>query len=297
MAFEPEDTGIKGIDYMLQDIEPYQFNNEFKDKSPKSDDYILIFRGEELLLENQAGEIKFPKFEHLKKLFPEIEESLIYLFSVDKSAFYYSPKVYKETADLHYMSVQNIRETLPNWMAFVAATAGHLAQWYESNRYCGKCAKPMTQSKTERALCCKPCEIIKYPKICPAIIVGIIDKDKDKILLTRYADRPYKKLGLVAGFMEIGETLETTVKREVMEEVGLRVKNIKYFKSQPWPFSQSILVGFFAELDGSPEVNIDSKELSEAIWHSREEIPLFDSYLSLTNEMIETFREDNLSVI
>jgi len=280
---------------MLQDIEPYQFNNEFKEKEPESEDYLLIFRGEELLLEKVSGQIQFPKIEHLNELIPDIKETLIYLFSIDKSAFYYSPKTIKETADLCYMSIQQVRETLPNWMAFVAATANHLAQWYDINRYCGKCAKPMTKSKTERALCCESCGIIKYPNICPAIIVGIIDKDK--ILLTRYADRPYKKLGLVAGFTEIGETLETTIKREVMEEVGLRVKNIKYFKSQPWAFSQSILVGFFAELDGSHEVNIDSEELSEAIWLSRDEISLSDSNLSLTNEMIETFRDDKISIL
>lgn len=281
---------------MLQDIEPYQFNNEFKEKKPDKDDYVLIFNGEELLLNNNSGQIQFPKIMHIRKLIPDIEETSIYLFSVDESHFYYCSKTVKETDELHYISIQQIRETMPNWMAFIAATACHLAQWYDSNRYCGRCAKPMTQHKTERALCCEACGSTIYPKICPAVIVGIIDKDKDKILLTRYADRPYKKLGLVAGFTEIGETMENTVKREVMEEVGLRVKNIKYFKSQPWAFSQSILVGFFAELDGSPEVNIDSKELSEAIWLSRDEISLSNSHISLTNEMIETFRSDKILV-
>lgn len=279
---------------MLQDIEPYQFNNEFREKKPESADYVIIFRDEELLFANCSGQIQFPKIEHLSETIPNIEETLIYLFSVDESAFYYSSKTVKETADFCYKSLLSIRETMSNWMAFVAATAGHLAQWYETNRYCGKCANPMSHSKTERAMRCNSCGTTIYPKICPAIIVGIIDRDNDKILLARYADRPYKKLGLVAGFIEIGETLENTVKREVMEEVGLRVKNIKYFKSQPWPFSQSILVGFFAELEGNSKVNIDSNELSEAIWLSRGEIPLSDSTLSLTNEMIEAFRADSL---
>lgn len=279
---------------MLQDIEPYQFNNEFKEKKPGVDDYIIIFKGEELLMDKSSGQI--PKVETISKLISDIEDSLIYLFSVDESAFYYSSKTIDETGELGYKNLQTIRETMPKWIAFIAATACHLAQWYDSNRYCGKCAKPLSHSKTERALCCENCGITKYPNIFPAIIVGIIDKDNDKILLTRYADRPYKKLSLVAGFMEIGETLENTIKREVMEEVGLRVKNIKYFKSQPWAFSQSILVGFFAELDGNPEVNIDSKELSEATWFSREEISITDTNLSLTNEMIEAYRADKLKV-
>ena len=281
---------------MLQDIEPYQFNNEFKQKTPESTDYVLIFNGEELLLENNFGEIKFPKLEKISKLIPDIAETLTYLFSVDDSAFYLSAKQVKATADFYYESISAIRETMPNCFVFVASTANHLAQWYDTNRYCGKCAALMTQSKTERALCCEPCGITKYPNISPAIIVGIIDKANDKILMTRYANRPYTKLALVAGFMEIGETLENTVKREVMEEVGLRVKNIIYFKSQPWPFSQSILVGYFADLDGSSVVNLDSEELSEATWLSRDEIPLSDSTISLTSDMVEAFRADKVPV-
>lgn len=282
---------------MLQDIEPYQFNNEFKAKEPECDDYVLLFRDEELLLENDNEQISFPKIGQISKLIPNIKETLIYLFSVDKYAFYYSINSIKETPKLSYKSIQDIRDSMPTWMAFIAATANHLAQWYESNHYCGKCAAPMSRSQKERALCCDSCGIIKYPNICPAVIVGIINKDNDKILMTRYANRPYTKLALVAGFTEIGETLENTVKREVMEEVGLRVKNIKYYKSQPWAFSQSLLVGFFAELDGSSEVNIDSEELSEAIWVSRDNLPVPDSTFSLTNEMIEAFREDKFALI
>lgn len=153
---------------MLQDIEPYQFNNEFIEKEPKKDDYVLMFRGEELLLENRSEQIQFLKVEHISELIPDIEKTLIYLFSVDKSAFYCSLKPIKETADLRYCSIQNIRETMPSWMTFVAATASHLAQWYDSNRYCGKCAKPMIQRTTERALYCKSCGITIYPKISPS---------------------------------------------------------------------------------------------------------------------------------
>ena len=282
---------------MLQDIEPYQFNNEFKKKEPENNDYVIIFRGEELLLERDCQHINFPRVEKVSALIPDIKGTLIYLFSIDESAFYFSAKAINEACDLCYMSVQDLKDTLPRWMAFAVATANHLVQWYDSNRYCGKCATLMTQSKKERALCCESCGATKYPNISPAVIVGIIDKDNDKILMTRYANRPFKKLALVAGFTEVGETLENTVKREVMEEVGLRVNNIRYFKSQPWSFSQSILVGFFADLDGSSNINIDSEELSEAMWLSRSEIPLSESTISLTSEMIELFRANQVPVI
>lgn len=148
----------------------------------------------------------------------------------------------------------------------------------------------MEFSTQERALFCPKCGLIKYPDIHPAIIVAITDNDK--ILLTRYASRPYKKWSLVAGYTEFGETLENTIKREIMEEVGLKVKNIRYFKSQPWALSQSLLMGFFAELDGDNKIKLDKTELSEAVWFKREEIPVCDEVMSLTNTMIETFRKN-----
>lgn len=136
---------------------------------------------------------------------------------------------------------------------------------------------------------------MEYPKISPAIIVGILDGTR--ILMTRYSLGPYRKYALVAGFMEIGETLEDTVRREVMEEVGLRVKNIRYFKNQPWAFSDSLLVGFFADVDGSPKVTLDQTELAEATWFEREHMPPGgSSNISLTYEMIEAFRKNTLNI-
>ena len=93
-----------------------------------------------------------------------------------------------------------------------------------------------------------------------------------------------------AGFVEIGETLEQTIEREVMEEVGLKVKNIRYYKSQPWAFSSSLIAGFFAELDGSDQVTLDENELAEAVWVKREDIPENPIKISLANEMMEVFQ-------
>jgi len=121
------------------------------------------------------------------------------------------------------------------------------------------------------------------------VIVGIIDGDR--ILMTKYSSS-HHRYALVAGFVEIGETLEQCVMREVMEEVGIKVKNLKYYASQPWPFSGSLLMGFFAELDGDDALTIDRTELSDGRWFHRDEIPAGDSVLSLTWTMIEAFREN-----
>lgn len=137
-------------------------------------------------------------------------------------------------------------------------------------------------------LFCSACKNAVYPKIAPAVIVGIIHGDK--ILMTKYAGREYKKYALIAGFTEIGETLEDTVKREVMEEVGLKVTDITYYKSQPWGFDSNLLVGFFAKLSGTDNVTLDQEELATAEWFQREEIPVEYDDCSLTNDMIIQFK-------
>ena len=128
-----------------------------------------------------------------------------------------------------------------------------------------------------------------YPRINPAVIVGVTDGDR--LLLTKYRGRAYKKYALVAGFTEIGESFEQTVAREVMEETGLKVKNIRYYKSQPWGFADNILAGYFCEVDGDPTIRMDREELSVAEWFERDEIPVEPEDLSLTNEMIIHFKQ------
>ena len=147
----------------------------------------------------------------------------------------------------------------------------------------------MTHSEKERMLYCGECRNMEYPKICPAVIIGVTDGNR--ILMSMYAGRAYKKYALLAGFTEIGETVEQTVAREVMEEVGLKVKNIRYYKSQPWAFTDTLLMGFYCDLDGDDGITLDENELAMAEWFEREEIPVEPSRDSLTNEMIIRFKK------
>ena len=139
----------------------------------------------------------------------------------------------------------------------------------------------------ERALRCPQCGQVIYPRINPAVIVGVIKGDC--LLITRYRTG-FAHNALVAGFTEIGETLEQTVEREVMEETGVKVKNIRYYKSQPWGMAQDILMGFYCEADGDAEIRVDRNELKYAEWIPREEIVLQPTNLSLTNEMMQRFK-------
>ena len=129
---------------------------------------------------------------------------------------------------------------------------------------------------------------MEFPKICPATIIAV--RDGNRLLLSKYAGRAYKKYALLAGYTEIGETIEETVKREVMEEVGLKVKNIQYYKSQPWSFSDTLLMGFYCNLDGEDKITLDQDELALAEWFEREDLPEVTSDESLTNEMIQMFK-------
>ena len=136
---------------------------------------------------------------------------------------------------------------------------------------------------------CPSCGQMEYPKICPCGLVGILHEDK--ILVTRYKGEHRGRYALVAGFTEIGETIEETVHREVMEETGLHVKNLRYYNCQPWPYSESLLFGFFCELDGSSRIILEEDELAMAKWISREELDVVSDDFSLTNEMLCVFKE------
>lgn len=162
------------------------------------------------------------------------------------------------------VGVDSFRKAKPKATAFAAITAYHLYGWYRDNHYCGRCGRPTIHDNKERMVKCPVCGNMVFPKISPAVIVAVTDNDR--VLLTKYAGRTYKNYALVAGFNEAGETIEQTVRREVMEEVGLKVKNLKYYKSQPWGLSGSLLSGFFCELDGDDKITLQEDELSLGTW-------------------------------
>lgn len=273
---------------MIQDIAPHKFNNAYTACSPEPGDPIMVFDGNRILMDCRGnGDPKFPKYE---KESPT-EGEYIYLFSIDEVKYFLAPDTArKEDASYRYFLPRELYRYRPEYEAFAAVTAMQLNNWYHNNRFCGRCGSPLRRDHIERMMKCDSCGNTIYPKISPVAIVGVMDGDR--ILMTKYASREYKRYALVAGFTEIGETMEETVAREVMEEVGLRVKNITYYKSQPWSFTDTLLMGFFCELDGSDQIKMDEKELSVAEWVSREEMDIKPDGISLTNEMMMKFKEN-----
>lgn len=274
---------------MIQDIEPYVYNNAYDPKAPDKDSFVLYCHDMEVLVKYEWKEIAFPTFGELEKLNPDIYEQYTYLFSIDQMRFYLTEHLtYDAAGNFQMIHKEQFRHAKPRHLAFAGITGFQLYNWYKSRKYCGKCGKPLKKDQKERMLYCENCHQMEYPKISPAVIVGVTDGNR--ILMSKYADRDYKKYALLAGFTEIGETIEETVKREVMEEVGLKVKNIRFYKSQPWSFTDTLLMGFFADLDGDSEITLDQEELALAEWFEREEIPVTERNISLTNEMILAFK-------
>lgn len=269
---------------MIQDIYPRQFHIEYMPKRPSEDSPVMFFNGGKVLIHTENDLITFPKY----KDFNLNEICCVYLFCIDSIDFFLALTDDEIPVDgFDFQPISIFRQAKPQHLAFAGITANHVANWYKNNIYCGRCSARLSHSDNERALFCPCCDNIIYPKISPAVMVAV--SDGDKLLLTKYSGREYKKFGLIAGFVEAGETIEETARREVMEEVGLKIKNIRYYKSQPWGLSESLLIGYFAELDGDSKITLDENELSEGVWIKKDEIIVSDDNVSLTTEMIRKF--------
>ena len=276
---------------MIQDIAPHHYHNEYKPVAPDKKSFILAYNKERNILLKKDGEtMTLPRFEELEGRLSNLYENYIYLFSIDEEHFYLIPELDTSLlSEYQFETIRFLRIAQPQYLAFAGVTGYQLFQWYSKRRFCGCCGKPMLHSQKERMMECPSCGNQEYPVLCPAVIVGITNGDK--IILSKYEGRRFKRYALIAGFAEIGETIEETVHREVMEEVGLKVKNLRYYKSQPWSFSGTLLFGFFCDVDGDDTLTVDHEELSMAQWVERDKIPDQGNNISLTKEMMMLFRD------
>ena len=185
--------------------------------------------------------------------------------------------------DLH-----ELYEILDEDLFLLAGRAIQIINWDKNHRYCGKCGTLTGNMENEMAKICPECGHICYTRISPAVITAIIKNGK--ILMAKHSYGLKNRYALIAGFIEAGETLEEGVKREIMEEVGLKVNNIKYFGSQPWPFPNSLMVGFTADYE-SGEINVDGKEIIDAKWFDVDDVTPMPSKISISSELIEWYIE------
>lgn len=283
---------------MLQELTYGRLENEFYNRKPEENDLVICIKKNQILLKREDEfQITYPTVAMVEKWGKDYEwsawrtEKLQYVFRMQDVNYFLWMGEAGETDDdvYHYEEIRQMSQFETKDACFAACTAMHLYVWYRNNRFCGACQTPTVHDTKERMLRCPNCGNLIFPRISPAVIIGVTNGEK--LLLSKYAGRAYTRYALIAGFTEIGETMEETVQREVMEEVGLHVKNIRYYKSQPWGRDGGVLMGFFCDLDGSDEIHLDENELALAEWHDRQALPAHDDGISLTREMIRVFEE------
>ena len=282
---------------MIHEITPHVLNNAFKLCDPKPTDFLIRYNGAKTLLKKTDDGYAIPRVGELLDLQGKKIEDFEghYLFSIDGTAFFLDDSVGAESEastaaapeGYEYMGNRTFRGMNPV-ERMGGATATHIAHWESLNKFCGKCGNITIRGDHERSIICPKCGNVVYPRISPVVIVAV--RNGDKLLMAHNIDNPNPRLFLISGFVEVGESLEQAVHREVLEEAGLRVKNVRYFGSQPWPFSDSLIAGFTAELDGDDTIRMQKEELSEAMWVKREDIPEYETDVSISCCLIENFR-------
>lgn len=253
--------------------------------------YWFLFFGDNLLVATNNDTISIPTTESLQQL-NLLPVNSIYLGRVDNIPCFAGSAASNNFDESRFklIGIRPLFGLIDDEMFWLAARASHLVTWDRNTQFCGRCGSKTLSRCNEHSKLCPSCNLYIYPKISPAIIVAITNGNK--ILLAKNAMNKSNFYSVLAGFVEPGENLEECVVREVKEEAGIEVKNIKYFGSQPWPFPDSLMVGFTAEYAGG-ELVLDKNELSDAGWFTVDELPPIPGKISVAWKLINWFIENH----
>lgn len=182
--------------------------------------------------------------------------------------------------------LRSLLTQIPEPLFHLCGVGAHLVHWERHHAFCGRCGASTLRHPSERARRCPSCEAVAHPRISPAVIVAVVRDGK--LLLARNARNRLGFRSVLAGFLEVGETLEQCVAREVQEEVGLAVRNVRYFASQPWPFPDSLMIAFTAEYQ-SGDLKPDPAELADADWYAADALPAVPPPGTVARKLIDWF--------
>jgi NAD+ diphosphatase len=191
----------------------------------------------------------------------------------------------QEPVGLTRVDLREFFALAPEPLAAAAGRAAQIVEWELAHAYCGRCGSPTDTSAAELARVCPSCGATYYPRIAPAVIMLV--EDGDRVLLARRPDRQF--YSVLAGFVEAGETLEETVRREVLEEVGIEVEDVRYFGSQPWPFPSQLMIGFVARAAPGSTLRVDETELADAGWYAADDLPPIPGPFTIARVLIDDF--------
>lgn len=263
---------------------PYTNNNSNIDNN----DMWFVFYSGKLLVKISDQKAEIPCTQDIRKINYTVDKVRnIGVYNGHNCLLYELEQDMQLGERFEYHELRNLLSLFDRERFELCSRALHLLTWYKNNVYCSRCGSLFTDSMGERSKLCPECGFLVYPRISPAIIVAVVRDNK--ILLATNKRFVMKLYSVLAGFVEPGETFEECVRREVYEEVKIKVKNIKYFGSQPWPFPDSLMVGFTAEYDGG-EIEVDGEEISHAEWFDANSLPEIPRKGSIASELIEWFK-------
>lgn len=251
---------------------------------------LFAFVGQELCVRATEGGIEIPRGGDLAAAGVALGRTLaLGTLGGDPCRFAALPADAKEPLRAAGLSLRGLRSLFGSIDDGTFAAAGlgaSLSHFEETARFCGRCAAALEWKTKERGKVCPACGRDVYPHVSPCVIVLVEDRERDAALLTRSARFPPGMYGLVAGFVEPGESLEECVAREVLEETGVRVDEIRYVASQPWPFPSQLMVGFEARYAGG-ELTVDETELEDARWFARDAMPKLPPPISIARALLD----------
>lgn len=259
-----------------------------------TDAYWLVFSGDRIVSFEQKPGMILSQWQALE--FAHEYQDQIIQIGEHQSKPCYAVDMQSEQLDESQFSTFSLRSFFMHNDADlfnIVARAWQVVLFRRTHKFCGKCGSDTKQIDWEMAMQCHRCGHRCYPRISPCIIVAI--QHQGKILLAQGPSQRERKMwSTLAGFVESGENLEQAVHREVFEEVGVKIKNLEYFGSQPWPFPHSLMVGYLADFD-SGDIQVDGKEIIEAHWFDLNELPFVPPNLSIAGQLIEECMRRNSS--
>ncbi|QSP96324.1 NAD(+) diphosphatase [Marinobacter salinisoli] len=247
--------------------------------SPAPGDWLLLVSGTEILKPAEGWLVPVSKPE-----FSAEQGAAVSLGTLGGQPVFVAGNQAGVSPELEAVSLRDALLMAEDVPAGLLSTGFQLWQWWHDHRYCGRCGTETGMHATERAKWCEPCAIPWYPRLAPCVIV-VIRKD-DRMLLAKSSRVKRHFYSLIAGFVEPGESLESAVGREVKEETGLDVTNIRYFSSQPWPFPHQLMVGFFADYAGG-ELILQEDELVDADWFVPGQMPPVPPDTTIAGRLIQ----------
>jgi NAD+ diphosphatase len=275
-------------------------------KTPPPDNkpaFWFIFNKFRLLVHSDNTGIKIPLLSHPTRLNITLLRSqyLGYVEGEDGISNCYSGEVSEDTqspAGMEFLGLRQLFSRIDEEALALAGRAVQIKEWDKTHQFCGQCGSKVEQLEYERAKRCPQCGHTTYPRLAPAVIVRIERPSQTgtEILLARNQRHPSGFFSVLAGFVEPGESLEECIHREVREEVGIEIKDIQYFGSQPWPFPNSLMIAFTAEY-ASGAIQVEEEEIAEAGWFKANALPNVPPRISIARQMIDAFIKKNLQSV